>query len=42
LILVQERTGNTLEWISIGNDFLNRIQVTQQLRKGLTNGTTWN
>jgi hypothetical protein len=30
---VQERAGNTLEAISIGNDFLNRTQIAQQLRE---------
>jgi hypothetical protein len=30
---VQERAGNTLELIGIGNDFLNRTQMTQQLRE---------
>jgi hypothetical protein len=33
LKLVQERVGNTLELIGIGNDFLNRIEIAQQLRK---------
>jgi mitochondrial fission protein ELM1 len=33
LKLVQERAGNTLEAIGIGNDFLSRTQVAQQLRK---------
>jgi hypothetical protein len=33
LKLVQERAGNTLEAIGIGNDFLNRTQVAQQLRE---------
>jgi hypothetical protein len=33
LKLVQERAGNTLELIGIGNDFLSRTQVTQQLRE---------
>jgi hypothetical protein len=28
---VQERAGNTLESIGIDNDFLNRIQMAQQL-----------
>jgi hypothetical protein len=31
LKLVWERTGNTLELIGIGNDFLNRTQKTQKL-----------
>jgi hypothetical protein len=31
--LVQKRSGNTLELISIGNDFLNRTQMAQQLRE---------
>jgi hypothetical protein len=30
---VQERAGNTQELIGIGNDFLNRTQMTQQLRE---------
>jgi hypothetical protein len=30
---VQERAGHTLELISIGNDFLNRTQMAQQLRE---------
>jgi hypothetical protein len=30
---VQERAGNTLELISIGNDFLNRTQMAHQLRE---------
>jgi hypothetical protein len=38
--LVQERAGNTLEAIGIGNDFLSRTQVTQQKEKGSTNGAT--
>jgi hypothetical protein len=33
LKLVQERTGNTLEAIGIGKDFLSRTQVAQQLRE---------
>jgi hypothetical protein len=33
LKLVQERTGNTLEAISIGKDFFSRTQVAQQLRE---------
>jgi hypothetical protein len=32
-MLVQERTGNTLEAIGIGKDFLNRIPAAQQLRE---------
>jgi hypothetical protein len=31
--LVQERVGNTWELIGIGNNFLNKIQVAQQLRE---------
>jgi transposase len=38
LKLVQERAGNTLETISIGNDLLSRKQMAQQLRERLTNG----
>jgi hypothetical protein len=30
---VQERAGNTMEAIVIGNDFLSRTQVAQQLRE---------
>jgi hypothetical protein len=33
LKLVQERVGNTLEAKGIGNDFLSRIQMAQQLRE---------
>jgi exo-beta-1,3-glucanase (GH17 family) len=33
LMLVQERAGNTLELIGIGNDLLNRTQMAQQLRE---------
>jgi hypothetical protein len=33
LKLLQERAGNILELIGIGNDFLNRTQMTQQLRE---------
>jgi hypothetical protein len=33
LKLVQKRAGNTLELIGIGNDFLNRTQIAQQLRE---------
>jgi hypothetical protein len=33
LKLEQERAGNTLELINIVNDFLNRIQMAQQLRE---------
>jgi hypothetical protein len=33
LKLVHERAGNALELIGKGNDFLNRTQVTQQLRE---------
>jgi hypothetical protein len=32
LKLIQERAENTLETIDIGNDFLSRIQLAQQLR----------
>jgi hypothetical protein len=31
--LVQERAGNTLEATDIGNDFLNRTQMAQQVRE---------
>jgi hypothetical protein len=33
LKLVQEEAGNTLELIRIGNDFLNRTQMAQQLKE---------
>jgi hypothetical protein len=33
--LVQERAGNTLEVIFIGQDFLNRIPEAQQLRESI-------
>jgi hypothetical protein len=33
LKLVQERAGDKLELISIGNDFLTRTQMAQQLRE---------
>jgi hypothetical protein len=33
LKLVQKRTGNTLEALDIGKDFLNRTQAAQQLRE---------
>jgi hypothetical protein len=33
LQLVQERAGNMLELIGIGNDFLNRTEIAQQLRE---------
>jgi hypothetical protein len=42
LKLVQERVGNTLEATGIGNDFLSRTQMAQQLKIGLANGTTLN
>jgi hypothetical protein len=35
LKLLQKRAGNTLEAIGIGNDFLIRTQLTQQLRERL-------
>jgi hypothetical protein len=31
--LVQERSGNTLEAIDIGKEFLSRISAAQQLRE---------
>jgi hypothetical protein len=40
LKLVQKRAGNTLELIGIGNYFLDRAQMAQQLEKELTKGTT--
>jgi hypothetical protein len=30
---VHKRARNTLKLISVGNDFLNRTQITQQLRE---------
>jgi hypothetical protein len=33
LQLVQERSGNTLEAIDIGKEFLSRIPAAQQLRE---------
>jgi hypothetical protein len=33
LKVVQERARNTLELIGLGNDFLTRTQMTQQLRE---------
>jgi hypothetical protein len=33
LKVAQERAGNTLELIGIGNNFLNRTPMAQQLRK---------
>jgi hypothetical protein len=33
LKLVQERAGNTLKLIGIGNDYLNRTQMAQQWRE---------
>jgi hypothetical protein len=33
LKLVQERAGKTLELIGIGNDFLSRTQMAQQVRE---------
>jgi hypothetical protein len=35
LKVVQKRTGNTLEAISIGKDFLNRTPAAQQLRESM-------
>jgi hypothetical protein len=40
LKLVQEGTGNTLELIGIGKDFLNRTPVVQQLRERMENETS--
>jgi hypothetical protein len=39
LKLVWESSGNSLELIDIGNDWLSRTKAAQQLR-GLINGTT--
>jgi hypothetical protein len=33
LNLVEERAGNTVEATGIGNDFLSRTQIDQQLRE---------
>jgi hypothetical protein len=33
LKISQERAGNTLELIGVGNDFLNQTQMAQQLRE---------
>jgi hypothetical protein len=33
LKLVQEKAGNMLEFMDIGNNFLSRTQITQQLRE---------
>jgi hypothetical protein len=33
LQLVQKRVGNKLKLIGIGNDFLNRLKIAQQLRE---------
>jgi hypothetical protein len=33
LKLAHETAGNTLELIGIGNDFLNRFRIAQQLRE---------
>jgi hypothetical protein len=33
LQIIKERTGNTLEAISIGKDFFSRTQAAQQLRQ---------
>jgi hypothetical protein len=30
---MQERAGNALEFIGLGNNFLNRTQMAQQLRE---------
>jgi hypothetical protein len=38
LKLIQERTGNTLEAISVGKDFLSRTQAAHQLRERNDNG----
>jgi hypothetical protein len=40
LKLVQKRTGNTLEAIDIGKDFLNRTPAAQQLRERMDKWTT--
>jgi hypothetical protein len=32
LKLVQKKAGNTLKLVGIGNDFLSRTQITEQLR----------
>jgi hypothetical protein len=33
--LLQEKIGNTLDHIGIGNNFMNRILITQQLRESV-------
>jgi hypothetical protein len=35
LKFIQERTGNTLEVIGIGKDFLDRAPIAQQLRESV-------
>jgi hypothetical protein len=37
--VIQERTRNTLEVISIGKDFLNKTPVAQQLRERMDGAT---
>jgi hypothetical protein len=37
--LLQEIIGKTLEHVGIGNNFVNRNSIAQQLRESLTNGT---
>jgi hypothetical protein len=39
---VQERVGNTLKLIGIGNNFLSRTPIAQQLREATANGTLEN
>jgi hypothetical protein len=36
--LIQEKIGNTQDHRGIGNDFMNRNLIAQQLKKKLTNG----
>jgi hypothetical protein len=35
--MLEENIGKTLECLGTGNTFLNRIPITQELRKELTN-----
>jgi hypothetical protein len=42
LKLLQEREGNTLEHIGIGNDFLNGSNSSGNYEEVLTNGTACN
>jgi hypothetical protein len=33
--LIQRKTGNTLEHIGMGNNFINRTPIAQQLRESI-------